>query len=278
MLPGVESGEVGAVHRTRVASRRLRELLPVLQLESNKSRKLGRRLKKLSRRLGDLRELDVLVLLLDQLRASRRAPPAAVRRMIESVRTERNAARSRLTDREVTGDLKRAGKKLQRTLELLEDADRKPQHRKAWHWAVDARVARRAAALKHAIHEAGSMYVPDRVHQVRLAIKKLRYGVELANDAAGVKTATTVRQLERWQDHLGRLRDFQVLIERVRRVQASMERPTLDATRELDDLVLALESSCRRLHARFLRDRAAIVALCDRLGARASPAAARRAS
>jgi CHAD domain-containing protein len=278
MLPGVEAGEVGAVHRTRVASRRLRELLPVLELEPDKSRKLGRRLKKLSRRLGDLRELDVLVRLLDELRASRRIPQAAVRRMIESVRTERNEARRRLVDREVTSDLKRAAKKLQRAAELLEDADRKSQHRKAWRWAIDARVSRRAANLKQAIREAGSMYVPDRVHEVRLALKKLRYGVELANDAAGVNPPNAVRPLERWQDLLGRLRDLQVLIERVRRVQAAMETPNLDATRELDTLVLALESSCRRLHARFVRDRAAIVALCDRFGSRASAAAARRAS
>jgi len=58
-LHGVESGEVGAVHRVRVASRRLRELLPVLEIEQALARKLVRRLRKLTRRLGGVRDLDV---------------------------------------------------------------------------------------------------------------------------------------------------------------------------------------------------------------------------
>jgi hypothetical protein len=75
---------------------------------------------------------------------------------------------------------------------------------------------------------------------------------------------------------LGRLRDLQVLLGRVRETQAAMEPPNLAAWRELDEFVMVLESSCRSLHARFVRDSRAIVALCDRLGTRAS-AAARRA-
>jgi CHAD domain-containing protein len=66
-LPGLESGEIGAVHRARVASRRLRELLPVLEIEQAVARKIGRRLRKLTRRLGDVRDLDVITLLVDEL-------------------------------------------------------------------------------------------------------------------------------------------------------------------------------------------------------------------
>ena len=59
--------------------------------------------------------------------------------------------------------------------------------RAGWQWAVEARVARRAAALKHAIDEAGSVYLPERLHAVRIALKKLRYGLELWLEAAGSK-------------------------------------------------------------------------------------------
>src|SRR6266704_224163 len=59
-------GDVTALHRTRGASRRLRELIPVLQLDHNVARKLGRRLRKITRRLGAIRELDVLLLLIDE--------------------------------------------------------------------------------------------------------------------------------------------------------------------------------------------------------------------
>src|SRR5262249_42478198 len=56
-----------AVHRTRVASRRLREMLPVLGLDSAATPKLGRRLKKGTNRLGEVRELDVFTLMIQEL-------------------------------------------------------------------------------------------------------------------------------------------------------------------------------------------------------------------
>jgi CHAD domain-containing protein len=276
MLPGVGSGEAGAIHRTRVASRRLRELLPVLQLEPGTTRKLGRRLRKLSRRLGPVRELDVLIPVIDELHKSRRLPDRSLKRVIDAVHKERDEARGRLSDKEMAAQLKRAGKKLEAVAADLEDVDR-GRTRRAWRWALDARVARRAATLKHAIREAGSMYVPDRIHAVRLALKKLRYGLELSTEAAGVKASNDVRLLKRGQSLLGRLRDLQVLIERVRRLQGSMPPPDLAARREMDALVIALENSCRLLHARYMRERVALLALCDRLGARNSHAAARKA-
>src|SRR5450432_1890131 len=72
VLHAVEQGEVRALHRARVASRRLREQIPMLQLESGAARKLGRRLRKVTARLGTVRELDVLLLLIDELHVSGR--------------------------------------------------------------------------------------------------------------------------------------------------------------------------------------------------------------
>src|SRR5262245_55470530 len=70
-LHGLSSGEPKAVHQTRVASRRLRELLPVLRLDSPLTRKLARRLRKVTRRLGRVRELDVLLMVVDELHETR---------------------------------------------------------------------------------------------------------------------------------------------------------------------------------------------------------------
>ena len=277
MLPGVETGDTAAVHRTRVASRRLRELLPVLELDHSVSRKLNRRLKKLSRRLGTVREPDVLVQLVDELRQGGRIPDRALRRVGDAARKAGDEARGRLSHKNVAADLERAAKKLEAIAVQLEEADTGRSRSRAWRWAIDARVARRAATLKQAIRDAGSMYVPDRVHTVRLALKKLRYGLEVSADAAGVKRSPDVRTLKRGQELLGRLRDFQVLIERVRKGQASVTAPDVAAWRELDAMVTLLEHHCRRLHARYVRDRVALMALCDRLGGRASAAAVRRA-
>src|SRR5438477_5064061 len=91
-LHGIEDGHVRALHRTRVASRRLRELLPILQLEQSSTRKLIRRLRRITTRLGSARELDVLLMLLDELRDAGRAGKT-IRLVTEAVTAERDAAR-----------------------------------------------------------------------------------------------------------------------------------------------------------------------------------------
>jgi CHAD domain-containing protein len=269
-LPGVESGEIGAVHRARVASRRLRELLPVLQIEQPVVRKLRRRLRKLARRLGSVRDLDVLILLVDELRESGRLPDRALRRVGSAVHQACDEARGALSLREVAADLKRVARKVEAIAAELETADR--ERSPAWRWALDARVSRRASTLKAAIEAAGAVYLPERLHRVRLAVKKLRYGVELALETAGIKDSSDLVTLRHGQELLGRIQDLHVLIERVRRVQASLTPPDPAAWRELDALVTALEHSCRRLHARYVRDRIALTLASDRLAARTSSA------
>jgi CHAD domain-containing protein len=70
MLHGVGKGDERALHQTRVASRRLRELLPVLQLEGKVAGELGRRLRKVIQRLGRIRELDVTLMLVEELKTA----------------------------------------------------------------------------------------------------------------------------------------------------------------------------------------------------------------
>ena len=127
-----------------------------------------------------------------------------------------------------------------------------------------------------AIEDAGAVYLPERLHAVRIALKKLRYAVELAAEIAGQQTTPELRTLKRGQDLLGRLHDLQVLIDRVRQLQASLTPPDLVAWREFDELVTSLENDCRRLHARYMRARPALLAICDRDGARPSASAVRR--
>ncbi len=64
---------------------------------------------------------------------------------------------------------------------------------------------------------------------------------------------------------------------RIRQVQASLVPPNLAVWRELDALVTTLENKCRLLHARYMRDRAAIDAISDRLVAQAPRVSVRAA-
>src|SRR5258705_50504 len=96
LLQEVEAGDVRALHRTRVASRRLREVLPVLQLDHDVARKLNRRLRKITSRLGTVREFDVLLSLIDELATTGRYPGTALGQIAAAIGDDRNRVRDRL--------------------------------------------------------------------------------------------------------------------------------------------------------------------------------------
>jgi CHAD domain-containing protein len=275
MLQGVESADPHAVHRTRVASRRLREILPILELDPGTTRKLGRRLRKVTRTLGPLREADVLLDLAVALSSEGRAQKRGWQRLAAHLQTTRDRARSRVAGKALVGDLRRVGRKLEHVASRLEHAT-DDRRRRGWRWAIDARVTRRAQTLRAAIVKAGAVYLHERLHDVRIALKKLRYAVELAADADGVRSTADLRALKRTQELLGRIRALQVLTDHVRQAQAELSPPDQAAWRQLDSLVVLLELDCRRLHARYVTESGRLLALCDRLGARPS-AADRRA-
>jgi len=266
MLHGVESGDVRALHRTRVASRRLREVLPVLQLEPETSRKLGRRLRKITEHLGTVREFDVLLGVIDELGEVGRYPKAALAKVAGNIAEDRWHERDRLLAKVPTGDLRRVAAKLEKAAVALEtERPIRGTAAHSWRWAIEARIARRATRLAGAISHAGAVYLSERVHDVRIAVKKLRYALEVAADASNLKTTPELTQLRHVQEVLGRLHDLQVLIDRAREAQASLTPPDLTAWRELDTLVVALEDDCRRLHGRYMADRETLIALCTRL-------------
>ena len=115
---------------------------------------------------------------------------------------------------------------------------------------------------------AGTVYLPERLHVVRIAVKKLRYGVELASELSSTSAQADIAVLKRVQALLGRMHDLQMLAEQVRGVQARLTRPDPVLSRELDALIIALDRSCRRLHARYVRERDPLTALCSRLAVR----------
>jgi CHAD domain-containing protein len=270
-LNGAAKGDPRALHRTRVASRRLRELIPLLQLDHDVARKLGRRLRKVTRRLGLVRELDVLVLLIDELRVSRREHSQALGRIAVAVSKQRDDVRAHLGDRMPLDDARRATRRLARIVDSMRasEPEQPAGHdvRGAWRWAIDARMVARAARLSAAIVDAGAVYLPERLHAVRIAVKKLRYAVEMAIEAAAQPSTADLRTLKRAQATLGRLHDLQVLIDRIRQVQASLAPPSMSVWRGLDRLVTALENDCRRLHARYMRQRVRLEALAAHLSA-----------
>src|SRR5512143_1392383 len=77
MLPGARSGDVRAVHQARVATRRLREALPLVSA-GKPGRRLERAARNLTGVLGTVRELDVALLMLHEFQHAGDVPVGAV--------------------------------------------------------------------------------------------------------------------------------------------------------------------------------------------------------
>lgn len=269
-------GSVEALHRTRVASRRLRELLPLLPLDGAKSRKLNRRLRNITTQLGIVRELDVLASLIDELHRSRRYSTIALTKISQAAVAARRAARKRLVEKLPARKLQRLANMLQRVMKSYEATD---VHRsglgpsrtdRGWILTLDTRLARRATRVRTAIERAGALYAPEPLHDVRIALKKLRYAAELSVETGRTGLGPDVAALKAAQDLLGRLHDCEVLIAWGRDAQASLFPPDVITWREVRSLVYAVEVDCRQMHALYMRDRAGLIAIADRLGARQS--------
>src|SRR5437016_6346268 len=78
-LSAAVAGKDIGVHQARVASRRLREALPVLTdgLHHTKGRKAQGKIRRLTQALGAVRELDVTLHLVDELAERPSVPSAA---------------------------------------------------------------------------------------------------------------------------------------------------------------------------------------------------------
>jgi CHAD domain-containing protein len=264
-LPGARKGDVQAVHQARVATRRIREALPLVA-RGRAGKSLRKSVRKLTRVLGPVRELDVALLNLDQLRTSGELSEAAIACLRQLVAEERQRLGSEMVKCLCQYDLQKLQKK------AVAAANRGPwtggtrDPRRAAQ--AMGRAARRAVALRAAMENAAGIYLPDRLHEVRIAVKKLRYALEIAQDLSGSRATTRIRALKRVQDLLGRMHDLEMLIARTRAIQSRAGAPDLKLSADLDRLVRRLENECRRLHVRYMNERKALRAICDYVTAR----------
>jgi CHAD domain-containing protein len=139
--------------------------------------------------------------------------------------------------------------------------------RSRWLSTARSRAERRALTLVAAIDNAGGIYLPDRLHQVRIAVKKLRYAMEIARELSRSRATAPIRTLMGAQDLLGRMHDLEVLIMRIRALQGSDQAPNLKLSADLDRLVRRLETECRQLHVRYLELRKKLRDVCDHVTA-----------
>jgi len=205
-------GDVDAVHDMRTTTRRLRTAITIYGEEAPDADRepVEEELKRVSRLLGAVRDLDILLKALDasDKQAARNHHDLAPLR--RAWRDERKENSERLADELNKPRFRRA---LDQARSLVRPSDT-PTHR----------IATRAPAL---IWEHFGQVVaydidpdsadPDRIHEVRIAAKKLRYTLEAFQDALE-PGASLIVEVTALQDAAGDMHDAIVAGERARSV------------------------------------------------------------
>jgi len=259
-MPAAQAGDMRSVHQARVATRRLREALPVLRVTVN-SRRLGRvrkQVRRMTRVLGPVRELDVALAHLDELAGREVVSSRAFARVRQTIVRERAARRRAMLAEISPGKID----KLREHLGQVGSGTVSAQTPGATAEAA-RQVMRRAKRLVAAMVRAGGLYLPDRLHVVRVATKKLRYAMEIERELKRSRATARITQLKRLQDLLGEMHDFEILIDRTRQVQTEVAGSDRKLAIELDALIRTLEQECRKLHARYMQRRPMIIKLCE---------------
>ena len=258
-LPDVREDNGEAIHDARVATRRLRGTARVLAGDhpSEQWQEIQRSIRTIGRALGKARDVDVSLDLLEQI--ERRSPATAPAVAAVRARLRRVHERRR----------RRLIKKLERqdiaALERVCSSVSSPNGFRIAPWrttrpgrALAAAIGAHAEDAQKAVAHASAVYFPRRAHAVRVALKKLRYLVELL-DRDDEERRPALRALRRAQDTLGDLHDREVLAMRLKRM---LRRESIPAANVLADV---LDGEARELFARYLDTRQRLFETCHAL-------------
>jgi CHAD domain-containing protein len=235
-------GDSKAIHRARVASRRLREALAVVAaVGSEDAKALRNELRAITAALGPVREMDVsrrdLLNLADQ-----EAWPADAVAMVEEHcddRRLRDLDRAAKTLEDV--DVKSLALRLRRIARAVQRESRGDVAD-----ALSRRLNSRNRAFATKVRDVGIVYATDRLHAVRIAAKKLRYVTELADGSA----VEGLRRLKRLQKVLGHLHDDQMVQTRIEEIAATEK--SLGLLHAFSRMRGDIDTHCRAWHARAL--------------------------
>jgi CHAD domain-containing protein len=270
-LDGVYDGQIEAIHDARVATRRIRELLalapPLAGAEGDTD--VPDTYREVGRALGKVRDTDVQIGLIRDL--ERHAPHTAP----SLVLVRQDHERDRLAKM----------RRLIKTLERL-DVEAMLRHTSVRHpsgarsrlaargWREHLRrlLVERARTASERISHATGVYFPNRAHNARIGIKKLRYAAEISLETGSSELRKTIKTLRKGQEVLGALHDRAVLADTLARYA---DRDHVDA----EHIALAeqvLDGEVLDLHSGYLSRRRDLQEACAeiaRMGGRSSAAA-----
>ncbi len=261
----VKASDESSIHDARVVTRRLKAVLDVLKpiLPGNNRKSFGRVLRKLRRRLGPLRDLDVMLGHLKSFPARHRSGVVWLGERLKARREElRRSALRQISPPKLLGRLG------------------------AWWGVREELVAGQASVntlLAESLHvqlaafaEKADALVDD-PHALRIAGKAVRYTLEMAIAQRHSLPAAITRSFKQMQDALGQWHDYVVLTERIMQLSLDEHLSHHDAAIAVSVMEIArtaVQRSSRQLanfRALWLARGAEIVATINEAFPRPSP-------
>jgi CHAD domain-containing protein len=198
------------IHDARVWSRRLQEVFRVLfpKPRSNKSQKLVRTLRQVRRALGNCRNIDVTIGLIESKLSVATAPRfhEAWDLIRNDLRDKRALEVARAREELTRHDIMQIAT---RTQNLLQPDGLQKEPREL----LERSVEESFADWNEALGEAKENPQVDQIHGLRIAGKRLRYRVELLKDLGYNSAKPRIKALKRLQDELGNWHDRHVLLQ-----------------------------------------------------------------
>jgi CHAD domain-containing protein len=256
------------VHDARVATRRIRELLPLISDRRRVLDDLQQRFKRIGRALGRVRDSDVLIDFIKSLET--RIPHAAPTLVMNRQAHERNRL-------ELTRELIKTLEKLdaERLLSSLSTETRSAHvfsrrlaSSPAWQALVQRTLMRRAEESEAAIITATGVYFPKRTHAARIAIKKFRYVLEIAHGTAEREAHDAIHALKHAQGVLGEIHDRQVFIDELSNALEALEP---ERREPLTLVTQVVEAEIHSLHQKYLGLRTSLLEISREHARRAQP-------
>jgi len=211
--------EPEGVHSMRVASRRLRGALRDFRpyLNGRKINSTVKKIRSLADALGEVRDQDVAILALENLSAQTVAEVStALQKVVVDRKAISGSARDLLQQSLLDEHLKQLESDFRAALEAATDGDESSQGTEEARSYIG--VAR--LVINERLNEleklSNSLYTPldsRALHAMRIAVKRLRYAIELFHDCFGKKILRFSKTAARMQDSLGNLHDCDVWIE-----------------------------------------------------------------
>ena len=223
MLDGVRQNEdIECLHRMRVASRRLRSLLPLFIdcLPPKQSARWRKQLRRVTRALGQARDVDVQIVCLqealDDCSDDRQRP--GLERLLLRFRQQRQAVQAplvstleRLASRRHISRMETALRYLLATSQLYANPESGPAGH-TYHRSRSAILRRLQAVLAAAATIRGPQSSAE-LHATRITIKRLRYTLQAFAPLYPDTLNDAIHTTRRLQDVLGNLHDCDVWVD-----------------------------------------------------------------